>query len=70
MTVSRHKNEKMINKIIEGYASKYQGVQFLYSNFKKIKVWKKGQKIAKENKMYHQDYCGCVYSLEKNNCFT
>ena len=24
-------------------------------------------KIAKENKMYKQEYCGCVYSLRDTN---
>lgn len=65
MTISRQKNEVMINKIIEGYASKYPNIKYLYSNFKKDGGLEKGQKIVKENEIYSQNYCGCKFSIRK-----
>ena len=63
MTISRQKNEEMINKILEGYASKYPSINYLYSNFKKEKGLEKAQQIIKSTKMYSQNYCGCKFSL-------
>lgn len=63
MTISRQKNEEMINKILEGYASKYNNIKYLHSNFKKDGGLEKAQKIIKENKIYSQNYCGCKFSL-------
>ena len=66
MTISRQKNETMINKILEGYSSKYPSLNYLHSNFKKDKGLEKAQKIVKERKIYSQNYCGCKYSLRNN----
>ena len=63
MTISRQKKEEMINKILSGYASKYDNIKYLYSNFKKEKGLEKAQQIVKETKMYSQNYCGCKYSI-------
>ncbi len=63
MTISRQKSEEMINKILEGYASKYSNITYLYSNFKKEKGLEKAQQIIKSTKMYSQNYCGCKFSL-------
>ena len=64
MTISRQKNEEMINKILSGYASKYPNLTYLHSNFKKDKGLEKAQQIIKSTKMYSQNYCGCKYSLK------
>ena len=66
MTISRQKNEVMINKILEGYAQKYPNLNYLYSNFKKEKGLEKAQQIIKQRKMYSQNYCGCKFSLRKD----
>lgn len=63
MTISRQKKEEMINKILSGYASKYDNITYLYSNFKKEKGLEKAQQIVKETKMYSQNYCGCKFSI-------
>ena len=63
MTISRQKNEEMINKILEGYVSKNSKVKYLYSNFKKDKGLEKAQQIIKKDKFYSQNYCGCKFSL-------
>lgn len=65
MTISRQKNEEMINKILEGYVSKFNNIKYLYSNFKKDGGLEKAQKIIKENKIYNQNYCGCKFSLRE-----
>lgn len=65
MTISRQKNEEMINKILEGYASRYPNITYLHSNFKKDKGLEKAQQIIKSTKMYSQNYCGCKFSLRK-----
>lgn len=69
MTISRQKNEEMINKIIEGYVNKYSNVKYLYSNFKKNSGLEKAQQIIKKERFYSQNYCGCKYSMrgEKND---
>lgn len=66
MTISRQKNEEMINKILEGYASKYSNLTYLYSNFKKDRGLEKAQQIIKETKMYSQNYCGCKFSIRES----
>ena len=63
MTISRQKNEEMINKILEGYSSKYPNIKYLYSNFKKDGGLEKAQQIIKKEKFYSQNYCGCKFSL-------
>lgn len=67
MTISRQKNEEMINKILEGYSSKYPNIKYLHSNFKKEGGLEKAQKIIKEKKIYSQNYCGCKYSLNRGD---
>ena len=63
MTISRQKNEEMINKILEGYSSKYINIKYLHSNFKKDGGLEKAQQIIKKEKFYSQNYCGCKFSL-------
>ena len=65
MTISRQKDETMINKILEGYSSKYSNIKYLHSNFKKDKGLEKAQKIIKEEGIYSQNYCGCKYSIRE-----
>lgn len=67
MTISRQKNEIMINNILEGYSKKYSNIKYLYSNFKKDGGLEKAQQIIKDKKFYSQNYCGCKFSLRKTN---
>ena len=67
MTISRQKNEEMINKILEGYSSKHSNLKYLYSNFKKDGGLEKAQQIIKKDKFYSQNYCGCKFSLRGAN---
>jgi len=61
LSVSPHKNSKIINEIGEILANKYE-VKWLYSDFKKKEGYKKSIELSKKYNLYRQDYCGCIYS--------
>ena len=61
LTVSPHKNSKIINEI--GYnISKIYNIKWLYSDFKKNEGFKQSIELSKKYNLYRQDYCGCIYS--------
>lgn len=65
LTVSPHKNSKIINEIGLKLEEKY-GVKFLLSDFKKEDGYKKSIELSKKYDLYRQDYCGCLYSKGVN----
>ena len=65
LTVSPHKNSKIINEIGASLEKEYN-VKFLYSDFKKKDGYKKSIEYSKEYGLYRQDYCGCLYSKRDN----
>ncbi len=62
LSVSPHKNSKMINEIGFSLEKKYD-MPYLYSDFKKKDGYKRSIVLSKEYDLYRQDYCGCQYSL-------
>jgi predicted adenine nucleotide alpha hydrolase (AANH) superfamily ATPase len=61
LTVSPHKNAKVINE--EGAAAAQRfGVKFLESDFKKKDGFKISGVLSGERGFYRQDYCGCLFS--------
>ncbi len=64
LTVSPHKQSKVIFKIAEELAKKYE-LNFLNIDFKKEDGFLKTMKIAKEENFYRQTYCGCEFSIFK-----
>ncbi len=56
---SRFQNFELIVKEGEMAAGK-KGVEFYARDFRK--GWKKGLKISKNEKLYRQEYCGCIFS--------
>ncbi len=62
LSVSPHKNSKMINEIGYSLQEKYN-IPYLYSDFKKKEGYKRSIVLSKEYNLYRQDYCGCEYSL-------
>lgn len=64
LTVSPHKNAPLINEIGFNLAEKY-GVKFLPSDFKKKNGYKRSIELSKQFDLYRQDYCGCVFSINK-----
>ena len=65
MTISRYKNAQDINKIGEQLMGEYPNVKWLYADFKKNNGYEDSLLIIKENEMYFQEYCGCIYSYQK-----
>ena len=61
LTVSPHKNSKIINEIGKSLEDIYN-IKWLYSDFKKNEGFKKSIELSKEYNLYRQDYCGCIYS--------
>ena len=61
LTVSPHKNSKVINEIGEKISNKYD-IKWLYSDFKKNEGFKQSIELSKKYDLYRQDYCGCIYS--------
>ena len=66
LTLSPHKNSNWINEIGTDLNKKYQPT-YIYSDFKKKDGYKRSIELSKIFNLYRQDYCGCIYSKNKNN---
>ena len=66
LTLSPHKNSKVINEI-GGDLEKEYLVPYLYSDFKKRDGYKRSITLSHEYNLYRQDYCGCKYSKKTSN---
>lgn len=64
LTVSPHKNSKIINEIGNTIGEKYN-IKWLYSDFKKNEGFKQSIELSKKYNLYRQDYCGCIYSKKE-----
>jgi len=67
MSISNRKNADWINEIGEELEKKYPDVKYLYSDFKKGDGITKNEQMNKELNLYHQDYCGCIYSIRNHD---
>ena len=63
LTVSPHKNYKLISQIGNEIALKY-GNTFLDRDFKKKDGFKRSIELSKKYGLYRQNYCGCEYSKQ------
>jgi epoxyqueuosine reductase len=61
LTISPHKDFALISSI--GKAISPEG--FLAYNFKKEEGFKKSIEFCRQHALYRQDYCGCVFSIDK-----
>lgn len=61
LTISPHKK----STIILGIGKMVGDASFLAIDFKKKDGFKKTCELAKQHNMYHQNYCGCLYSIRK-----
>ena len=61
LTISPHKSAEAICRIGKAIG----GEKFLARDFKKKDGYKRSLEIAREQNLYRQDYCGCVYSMKK-----
>lgn len=62
MSISNRKNADWLNEIGEALQKEYQEVTYLYADFKKNDGIIKNERINKRLNLYHQNYCGCIYS--------
>ena len=62
LTVSPHKNAKVINDIGLNIAQKYN-IDYLVADFKKQDGYLKSIRLSQKYSLYRQNYCGCKYSL-------
>lgn len=62
MSISNRKNADYINEIGEDLEKTYD-VKYLYADFKKGDGITKNDELNKKLNLYHQNYCGCIYSL-------
>lgn len=63
LTSGRNKKADIIFPLGEFFGIKY-GVQFLAEDWKKGGREEKGGHMVKEQGIYRQKYCGCIYSLK------
>jgi len=61
LSISPYKNTEWLNEIGKRLADKY-GVKFLPNDFKKNEGYKRSIELSKQNNLYRQNYCGCIYS--------
>lgn len=59
LTLSPHKSAAVINRI----GIDIGGDKFLARDFKKKEGFKQAMQIARQQELYRQNYCGCIYSL-------
>lgn len=65
--ISRWKDMDQINGCGVKAASHYEGLEYWTYNWRKQGGAARMYEIAKEEQMYKQEYCGCVYSLRDTN---
>lgn len=65
LTLSPLKNAELLNEIGEKVA-KETGVKWLPSDFKKRGGYLRSIELSNEYGLYRQNYCGCVFSKNKN----
>ena len=66
LTISPHKNEQIINALGEKIAEEL-GMNFLYSDLKKHDGYKRSIELSRQYDIYRQEYCGCRFSVPKEN---
>lgn len=64
LSISPYKNASVLNGIGQILENKYQ-VKYLYADFKKKEGYKKSIELSKKYNLYRQEYCGCKYSMKK-----
>ncbi len=62
LTISPHKNAQLINSIGADIAQN-MGVDYLFSDFKKLGGYKRSLELSEVYGLYRQDYCGCRFSM-------
>ena len=66
LSISPHKQAKVINKIGRGLGEKHE-INFFQADFKKRDGFKKSCELSNKYELYRQDYCGCLFSLRSED---
>ena len=66
LLVSPYQKHEKIKEICEKYSKEFE-IEFLYADFRVN--FRAGQKSARENNLYMQKYCGCIFSEDKRTAF-
>lgn len=66
LSISPHKNSKVINELGVSISNKV-GIDFYIADLKKKNGFQKTMDISRNYKFYHQNYCGCIYSIRKSD---
>ena len=59
LLISPYQDHEKIKEVSQDIASKYL-IPFIYEDFRP--GFKESHRISKEMGLYHQNYCGCLYS--------
>ncbi len=62
LAISPHKDARAINNLGRALALKY-GIKFLAGDWKKNDGFKRAMILSHREDFYHQDYCGCEFSI-------
>ena len=62
MTISRHKNAQILNRIGKELEQTHKA-RYFYSDFKKAGGQEAGRLMRIKYDLYNQDYCGCEFSI-------
>ena len=65
--ISRWKNMEQINDCGIRAANHYEGITYWTYNWRKAGGAERMYQIAKREKFYKQEYCGCIFSLRDSN---
>ena len=69
LSISPHKDSNAINvfgiQLQKKYRIEGHGPRFLVADFKKKNGFKRSLELSREFDLYRQDYCGCVYSMNR-----
>jgi len=62
LSISPYQKHECMKRIGQALAEEY-GIEFLYQDYREH--FREGQKIAREEGLYMQKYCGCVFSFDE-----
>lgn len=65
LSISRHKNQEQVHEAGHNAASRYDNVRFWDYNWRAKGGAERGTQRAKEEGFYRQNYCGCRFSVRK-----
>ena len=63
MSISNRKNADWLNEIGQELNKQYPKTKYLFADFKKGDGITLNDSLNKQLNLYHQDYCGCIYSI-------